>query len=420
MDSKRRIVVTGLGMVTPIGIGVSAFSHGLHACQSAIKGITRFDTSIYRSKLAGEVPNFDPETFFSGRQLRRLDRYAQFALAAAQLAVQDAALDLSAEDRGAVGVSIGSAIGGIGMAEEQYDVYAHDGLRAVSLTLGLSVYGGAANCNIAIDMGITGANLSNSNSCSSGTMAIGEAMYAVRSGRADVMLAGGSEAPLFPLTFGAFDIIKSMSCRNDEPEKACRPFDAGRDGFIMAEGSAVMVLEELGHAVRRGARIYAEVAGYACGNDAFHMTAPLPDGSQAARVMKLALGDAGASLEEIEYINAHGSSTPLNDKSETLAIKSVFGERAPRVPISSTKAMHGHSLGASGAIEASACVLAMYEGFIPPTINLESPDPDCDLDYVPLVERRQKVGVVMSNSFGFGGINSVLVFREIERGMVDG
>ena len=409
---QRRIVITGMGMVTPIGIGVRTFTEGLHAAKSAITRITRFDVTGYRSQMAGEIPNFVPEEFFTGRQLRRLERFAQFSLAAAQMAVQDSALDLSQENKDNIGVSMGSAVGGIGLAEEQHGVFARDGLRAVSLTLALSVYGGAANCNIAIDMGVTGPNLACSNSCASGAIAIGEAMHAIRHGKADVMIAGGAEAPIYPLTFGAFDNIKAMSTRNDEPERSCRPFDADRDGFVMAEGSAVMVLEELGHAIRRDARIFAEVAGYACTNDAYHMTAPLPDGAQAARVMMLALRDAGVSPEEVEYISAHGSSTPLNDKAETLAIKTVFGESC-RIPISATKAMHGHSLGAAGAIEACATTLAVHHGFIPPTVNLENPDPDCDLDCVPGIERHQPISVALSNSFGFGGINAALVLKRL-------
>jgi 3-oxoacyl-[acyl-carrier-protein] synthase II len=295
------------------------------------------------------------------------------------------------------------------MAESECLTFLRKGLRATNPMLALSVYGGSGGCNISIEMGACGPNLANSNSCASGTIAVGSAMQAIRLGQADVMLAGGAEAPLFPLCYGAFALIRAMSTRNDEPEKSCRPFDRQRDGFVMGEGSAVLVLEEMGHAVRRNARTYGEIAGYACTNDAYHMTAPLPDGSQAARAISLALRDAGISPTEVEYINAHGSSTPLNDRAETLAIKSVFGERAYRIPISGTKAMHGHSLGAAGAIEACICSLAMSEGFLPPTVNLEDPDPDCDLDYIPLVERNQAVSCTLSNSFGFGGINAAIV-----------
>jgi 3-oxoacyl-[acyl-carrier-protein] synthase II len=306
---------------------------------------------------------------------------------------------------------MGSALGGVGMAEEQCLVFLQKGMRAIDLSLALSVYGGAANCRIGMDLGITGPSLSNANSCASGTMAIGEAVNAIRAARADVLLSGGAESPLYPLCFGAFDIIKSMSTRNDEPKKACRPFDAERDGFVMGEGSAVLVLEEMGHALRRDAPILCEVAGYACANDAYHMTAPRPDGSIAAQAMRLAMEDAGLSQEEIEYVNAHGSSTPLNDAAETIAIKSALGDRAYRIPISGTKSMHGHSLGAAGAIEACATILAISEGIIPPTANLDAPSPECDLDYVPHRFREQRVSCALSNSFGFGGINAVLALR---------
>lgn len=414
MGDSRRVVVTGMGMVTPIGIGVEGFAEGLHAAKSAVRRVRRFDPSPYRSQMAAEVSDFVPEDYLTGKQLRRLERFAQLSVAAAQLGVTDSALSLEKEDRDRVGVSMGSALGGMGLAEEQHGLFMRDGLRSVSLTLPLSVYGGAANCGIAIDLGATGTNLSCSNSCASGTMAIGEAVHAIRHGRADVMIAGGAEAPIYPLCFGAFDIIKSMSTRNDEPHRSCRPFDAQRDGFVMGEGSAVLVLELLDHAVLRGARIYAEIAGYACTNDAFHMTAPLPDGRQAARSMRMAIDDAGLSALDVDHINAHGSSTPLNDRCETLAIKKVFGDRAYRIPISATKAMHAHSLGASGAIEACASVLAIHSEYIPPTVNLDSPDSECDLDYVPNAGRAQSVGCSLSNSFGFGGINASLVFRRID------
>lgn len=313
-----------------------------------------------------------------------------------------------------IGVSMGSALGGVGLAEEQHGVFVREGLRAVSLTLALGVYGGSSNCNIAIDLGISGPSLSNANSCASGSMALGEAMNVIRQGRADVMIAGGAEAPIQPLCYGAFDIIKSMSTRNTEPEKSCRPFDRDRDGFVMGEGSAVMVLEELDHAVSRGARIYAGLCGYGCSNDAYHMTVPLPDGRQAARAMNTAITDAQISVDEIDYINAHGSSAPLNDKAETIAIKSVFGERAYDIPVSSTKSMHGHSLGAAGAIEACVCAMGLHEGYIPPTVNLEDFDPDCDLDCVPGKGREQEIRYALSNSFGFGGINAVLLLKRWE------
>lgn len=412
MSEQRRVVVTGMGMVTPIGTGVDRFLDGLRSGRSAVLSISRFDTSPYRSTMAAEINDFDATDHFGPKEIRRIERFAQMSVVSARLAVEHSGLDLSHVDPNAVGVSMGSALGGVGLAEEQCLAFLQEGMRALSLSLALSVYGGAANCRIGMVLGVTGPSLSNSNSCASGTMAIGEAMLAIRSGRAEVMLAGGAESPIHPLCYGAFDIIKSMSTRNDEPEKACRPFDRERDGFVMGEGAAVLVLEELGHAVSRDARILCEVAGYACTNDSYNMTAPRPDGSMAARAMTLAMNDGGLSPEEVEYVNAHGSSTPLNDKAETIAIKTALGDRAYRVPISGTKSMHGHSLGAAGAIEACATALAMSEGFVPPTANLDKPDEDCDLDYTPVHCREQEIRCALSDSFGFGGINAVLAFRQ--------
>jgi 3-oxoacyl-[acyl-carrier-protein] synthase II len=304
---------------------------------------------------------------------------------------------------------IGSALGGVSFAEENYEEYARGGLRAVNPTLALAVFAGAASCNIAIEFDVSGPNTANSDSCASGPIALGNALHALRRGDAEVMLAGGVEAPLSPLCFGAFDLIRAMAKRNDPAERACRPFDRTRDGFVMGEGAAVLVLEEQEHALRRGATAYAELLGYGLTNDAHHMTAPRPDARQAIRAIRLALADAGLAPEEIETINAHASSTPLNDKTETTAIKQVFGERAHRIPISGTKAMHGHSLGASGAIEAAISALTLQHGLIPPTMNLEEPDPECDLDYVPDRPRESRARTLLSNSFGFGGINACLV-----------
>ena len=306
---------------------------------------------------------------------------------------------------------MGTALGGIGYAEEQLGRFLTAGLRAVDATLALAVFGGAASCNIAIEFGVSGPNSTNAMSCASGTMAIGEAFRQIRHGYADVILAGGAEAPLSPLCFGAFALIRAMSTRNDEPERASRPFDRDRDGFVMGEGSVVLTLEEWGRAEARGAKIYAELCGYGTTNDAHHMTAPLPTGAQAARAMRLALDDAHLSPTEIGYINAHGSSTPLNDPSETLAIKQVFGEHARRIPVSGTKGYYGHALGASGAFEAAICSLSLGDEWIPPTVNLDAPDPECDLDFVPRAGRAARVEHVMSNSFGFGGINAALVLR---------
>jgi 3-oxoacyl-[acyl-carrier-protein] synthase II len=411
---QRKVVVTGLGLVTPIGIGREAVWTSVREGRSGIQRITQFDASPFRSQVAGEVVGFDPTEFMEAKRAKRLDRYSRLAIAAAQLTICDADLDLEALDRERIGVCIGSALGGVAFAESQYGCYHRGGLRAVDPTLALSVFSGAGSCNVAIELGVSGPNTANSDSCASGTIAIGHALNYIRRGDADAMLAGGGEVPLAPLTFGAFDLIRAMAKQNDPPEKACRPFDATRDGFVMGEGAAFLMLEEEGHARRRGARIYAEVAGYGLTNDAHHMTAPRPDGRHAIRAMRRALDDAGVAPDEVEAINAHASSTPLNDKTETLAIKSVFGERAARLPISGTKSLHAHSLGAVGAIEAALTALTIDRGFIPPTLNLDHPDPECDLDYVPHQGREQRARVVLSNSFGFGGLNACLVLRAVD------
>jgi len=342
------------------------------------------------------------------KRARRLDRFAQFSVAAARQAADDAQLHIDETDRERIGCFMGGALGGGAFAEEQHEVYLREGLRRVKPTLALAVFSGSASCNIAIELGLSGPTSANSDSCSSGAIAIGEAFRMVRDGYADVMLAGGVECPLAPLIFGAFDIIHAMSTRNDAPERACRPFDRGRDGFVMGEGAAVLVLEALEHAVRREAPIYGELLGYGATNDAYHMTAPLPSGAQAIRAMRLALEEAHLRPEQIGYVNAHASSTPLNDAVETKAIKTALGEHAYRVPVSGTKAMHGHSLGASGAIEAAICFLAFRHNYLPPTLNLDEPDEECDLDYIPQVGREAKVDYILSNSFGFGGINAAL------------
>jgi 3-oxoacyl-[acyl-carrier-protein] synthase II len=406
----ERVVITGIGSVTPIGLTAAELYEGMRRARSAVGRITRFDPSPFRSQVAAEVPNFDPLAYMDAKRARRLDRFAQFAVAAARQAVDDAGLHLEDEDRDRCGCFIGAALGGGAFAEEQHQIFLTEGIKKVRPTLALAVFSGSASCNIAIEFGLTGPTSANSDSCSSGAIAIGEAMSWIRAGQTDLMLAGGVECPLSPLIFGAFDVIRAMSTRNDEPGRACRPFAKDRDGFVMAEGAAVLVLERLDHAVRRHAPIYAEILGYGTTNDAYHMTAPLPTGAQAARAMRLALADAGLTVERIGYINAHGSSTPLNDTVETKAIKSVFGEHAYRVPISGTKAMHGHSLGASGAIEAAISLLTLRHNYLPPTINLDVRDPECDLDYIPHEGREARVDYILSNSFGFGGINASLAF----------
>ena len=408
--TKRHVVVTGIGAVTPIGCGAGGLYEGLRRARSAIGPITRFDAAAFNSRVAGEVAAFDPAAFIDGRRLRRLDRYAQFALASSRMAIDDAGLRLEDEDRDAIGCFVGSALGGAAFAEEQHVIFLNQGVRRIRPTLALSVFCGAASCNVAIEHDLRGPSSANSDSCASGAIAIGQAFRTVRDGYADVMLAGGVEVPLAPLTFGAFDIIRAMSTHNEEPARACRPFDRTRNGFVMAEGAALLVLEEREHARRRGARIYGAVLGFGASNDAHHMTAPLPSGAQAARAMRLALAEAEIGAEDVDYVNAHASGTPLNDTTETLAIKQVLGGHAYRIPVSATKAMHGHALGATGAIEAASCCLSLFHGYVPPTLNLETPDDGCDLDYVRETGREMPLRYILSNSFGFGGINAVLVF----------
>ena len=373
--------------------------------------ISRFDPEPFRSHIAAEVPDFRADDFLESKRVRRLDRFGQFSVAAARLAVEDAELDLGSCDLERVGSTMGTALGGVGYAEQQCGVYMREGVKGVDPALALMVFGGAASCNVAIELGVQGPNTTNAMSCASGTIAIGEGFRQVRDGYADVMISGGAEAPLWPLCFGAFAIIRAMSTRNDDPSSASRPFDRDRDGFVMGEGAAVLVLEERSRAIARGARIYGEILGFGMSNDAYHMTAPRPDGSQAARSIRGALADAGVQPGEIGYVNAHGSSTPLNDSTETLALKRVFGDNAYRMQVSGTKGYYGHALGASGAIEAAICALAMTNDWLPPTINLCTPDDGCDLDYIPHSGRATCPEILLSNSFGFGGINAALVMR---------
>ncbi len=411
MAEPRRVVVTGLGVVTPIGTGREAFWQGLQARRSAVGPVTRFDPAPFRTRVAAEVPDFDPTGYMEAKRARRLDRCSQFSLAAARLALDDAGLRLEREDRDRVGSMMGTALGGVSHAEGQHLNYLRDGLRGVDPGLALTVFAGASSCNIAIELGLSGPNVTNGMSCASGAIALGDAFRAVRRGNADVMLAGGAEAPLAPLTFGAFAVIRAMSTRNDEPQTASRPFDRDRDGFVMGEGGAVLVLEERGRALARGAPVYLEIAGYGLTNDAYHMTAPRPDGRQAARAIGLALGDARLTATSVGHVNAHGSSTPLNDPTETLAIRLAFGEHADRLSVTGTKGYYGHALGASGAIEAAICALASARRWLPPTVNLATPDPACDLDFIAGDGREADPEHLVSTSFGFGGVNAALVFR---------
>lgn len=411
MTARRRVVITGVGAVTPIGTAADGLWTGLEARASAVRTLSRFDPAPFRTRIAAEIPDFRPQDFLDAKRARRLDRFSQLAVTSARLAVADARLEPTRENPDRIGSMMGSALGGVAYAESQVAPFLREGPRGLDAALALAVFPGAASCNIAIEFGFTGPNATNAMSCASGTIAVGEAFHAVRDGRADMMLAGGAEAPLAPLTFAAFSIIRAMSTRNDDPSRASRPFDAKRDGFVMGEGAAVLVLEERSRALARGARVYAEIVGHAYTNDAYHMTAPRPDGRQAARAIQLALADGDVTPAEVGYINAHASSTPLNDPTETSAIKQVFGDHAYRLTVSGTKGYYGHALGASGAIEAAICALALSRGWLPPTVNLEQPDPQCDLDYMPGGGRTASPSAVVSNSFGFGGINAALVLR---------
>ena len=399
--------------MTPIGSTVEGLWEGLRREKSAVASVTRFDPSIFKSHNAAEVNDFEATDWLERKRAKRLDRYGHFSVATAQMAIADAGINLETEDRDQIGSTMGSALGGLQFAENQLDLYLREGIRSVDPMLALCVFGGAASCNIAIELGITGPNSTNSMSCASGTLAIGEAFRLIRDGYADVMVSGGAEAPLAPLCFGAFSIIRAMSTRNDDPSAASRPFDKDRDGFVMGEGAAVMILEEYERAVARGAKIYAEVVGFGFTNDAYHMTAPRPDGSQAARSMRLALRDAHVEPGEIDYINAHGSSTPLNDPTETRAIKDVFGDSAYSLSVSGTKGYYGHALGASGAIETVISALAIEREWLPPTVNLAVADEACDLNFLPGTGRSERVEHVLTNSFGFGGINAALVLRRV-------
>lgn len=411
---RRRVVITGIGPITPIGIGVEGLWDGLRSRRRAIRTLTRFDPEMWRSRCAGEVNDFVPADHLEAKRAKRLDRFGQFSVAASRLALEDSGLDLAREDRDRVGAMMGTALGGVGFAEAELAKFVTDGVRAVDPLLALAVFGGASSCNVAIEFGLSGPNSTNAMSCASGAMAIGEAFRQIRDGYADVMLAGGAEAPLAPLCFGAFALIRAMSTRNDDPASASRPFDATRDGFVMAEGATVLCLEERSRAIARGAHIHAELVGYGTTSDAHHMTAPRPDGRQAARAMCLALADGHVSPGEVAYVNAHGSSTPLNDPTETLAIRQVFGEHADTVAVSGTKGYYGHALGASGAFEAAITALAVSRGWLPPTVNLEAADAACDLDYITGAGRDATADVALSNSFGFGGINAALLFRRAE------
>lgn len=414
MNQNRRVVITGLGVISPVGIGAEEAWENLLAGKSGIGPITHFDTTDTACKIAGEVKDFDPERYMDRKEARRMDRFAQFAVAAGKLALEDSGLDLTQENAERIGVILGTGIGGIATFEQQCQNLLEKGPRRVSpFTVPMMIVNMAAG-QIAIQLNAKGPNLTVVSACASGTNAIGEAYKNILRGAAEVMYTGGTEAAITPLAFASFSAAKTLSTHNEEPERASRPFDLDRDGFVMGEGATVLVLEELEHALNRGANIYAEVAGYGFMADAYHITSPAADGIGARNAMQTALEDAGISADQIDYINAHGTSTHLNDQIETLSIKAVFGEAAPKVAISSTKSMTGHLLGAAGALEGAVIALAIRDSVVPPTINYETVDPECDLDYVPNMKREMPVRYAMSNSLGFGGQNASIIFKKYE------
>ena len=413
---SRRVWITGIGVVTPVGTGRDAFWAGLQAGRSPVKGVDRFDASAFRSQVAAQVDDFQPTDFMEARHARQTERFSQFALAAGRLALEDARLSIGSAgapraDRTAV--YVGSALGGIAYAEEQHERYLDRGIRSVAPNLALAVFGGAAPANLGIALGLHGPILSTANSCAAGAVALGEAFHLIRSGGAEAALAGGVEVPLSPLAFGAFDIIRALSAgHNDRPQEAARPFDTARDGFVMGEGAALLVLEAADVAERRGATPYAELRGYASTSDAHHMVQPRPDGRQAARAARLCLADGSLKAVELDYVNAHASSTPLGDSAEAVALASALGPHARSVAVSGTKAYYGHPLGASGAIEAAICALAIARGWAPGTVNLEHPEPRI-VELLPCLSAAPVVGPIkaaLSTSFGFGGLNAALAF----------
>ncbi|MFH1564066.1 MAG: beta-ketoacyl-ACP synthase II [Nitrospirota bacterium] len=413
LESPRRCVITGIGVITPIGIGKENFWKALCEGKSGISRITSFDTSELNTKIAGEIRDFNPLNYIGSKTAKRVGRASQFGIAGAKLALEDAKLDLSKEDVEKIAVIIGGGIGGLSFAEENLTKCVKEGYEKVSPFLSVNIFGGALSSEVSLELGLKGPSLTISTGCPAGTDAIGQAFNAIRDGRHEVVIAGGAEAAIRPLTLLSFLVMGALSPRNDEPTKVSRPFDAKRDGFVLGEGGGMVILEELEHARARGAHIYGEIIGYAMTSDAYHMVAPAPSGKELARVFKLALEDAHISPKDIDYINPHGASTPLGDRIETLVIKQVFGQQAYHIPISATKSMLGHSIGATGAVELIVCALTLETGIIPPTINYEYPDPECDLDYVPNKAREKTVNIALSNSIGFGGKNSALVIKKI-------
>ena len=407
-------MVTGIGLVSPLGVGVEKNWKALLEGKSGIRRITRFDASRHSSQIAGEIPDFDPLDFIEKKEVRKMDLFIQYALAAAQLAVEDAGMPHQSLEGERAGVYIGSGIGGIGTIEQTHEVLLNKGPDRVSPFFLIATIINEAAGQISIKYRSRGPNSATATACSTSTHSIGDSLRIIARGDADIMIAGGSEAPITPLGVAGFCAMRALSTRNDEPQKASRPFDALRDGFVVGEGAGILVLEEMESAIKRGARIYAEIIGYGMSGDAFHVSAPPEDGEGAFQSMKSALEDAGVPSEDVTYINAHGTSTPYNDRIETLAVKRLFGEHAYRVSISSSKSMTGHLLGAAGGFEAGAIALSLKDQIMPPTINYENPDPECDLDYVPNTARPTEIRFALSNSFGFGGTNGTLLLKKFE------
>ena len=412
MIEKRRVVVTGLGIVTPLGIGVEASWQSALEGRSGIVPITQFDASQFPVRIAGEVKGFDPAPYIEAKEIKKMDRFIHFAMAAATMAVEDSGLKITDENAERVGVIIGAGMGGLPAIEHYHKIYLEKGYRRISPFFIPMLIINLASGNVSIKFGAKGPNSAAVTACATGSHSIGDAFRIIQRGDADAMIAGGTESVITPLGIGGFAVMKALSTRNDEPEKASRPFDSERDGFVMGEGAGVIILESLDSAINRGANIYGEIIGYGMSSDAYHITTPAPEGEGAARCMKASLKDAEIEPNKVNYINAHGTSTKYGDELETAAIKTVFGGHAYKLCVSSTKSMTGHLLGAAGGVEAVFSILSIYNNMVPPTINLENPDPECDLDYAPNKAKQMDVEYAMSNSFGFGGTNACLLFKK--------
>jgi 3-oxoacyl-[acyl-carrier-protein] synthase II len=410
---NRRVVITGIGLITPLGTGIDETWQALRACESRIGPVDFLDPAEFKSRIAAAIPHFEPLDYMAPKRAKRLDRFSQLSIASSRLALESAGFEVTGENGTEIGVNLGSALGGVSYGEAQHNRYFQGGLKAVDPMIALSVFGGAGATNVAIEFGLHGPSMGNANSCASGANAIGEAYHMIKRGEIDMMLGGAVEAPLAAMTFGAFSLIRALSTRNDDPKHASRPFDTDRDGFVLGEAAAMVFLEEYERAINRGAEPIAELTGYAATNDAYNMIAPRPDGSQAGRALSLTLQEAGITPDEVDYLNTHSTSTPLGDTAESLAIYNAFGDHASKMTVSGTKGYYGHPLGASGAVEAALMCLVLKNGWLPPTLNLENPDPKAPLNFVRGEGMEKPVETVVSSALGFGGINTGMVFRKI-------